>query len=182
MSTPDYFARFGLPCRYALDVPALDAAYERLSLEHHPDFFSTAPAEQQQEAQRVSAELNAGYRTLRSDAARAAYLLDLLRARHLPPGATLDGDQLPAGFLQEMFLLQEELDELAEDAQPQRQAALKAQIAAKQRQVLEQRAALFAAADRLSGQEPAATAQVLQEIQSNLNQEKYLQRLLQRLD
>ena len=98
-----YFHLFGLIPSYEIDLEALDAAYERLSLEHHPDFFANAGPEEKARSERMSAELNEGYRVLRSEAERSTHLLELLRAEQ-----ELDSNQLPGGFLQEMFALQEE--------------------------------------------------------------------------
>jgi molecular chaperone HscB len=177
----DHFERFDLPRRYELDRKALEAAYERLTLEHHPDFFSTAPEAERREAERVSAEVNEGYRVLRSDAARAAYLLGLLA-----DGRALDTTALPAGFLQAMFALQEEVEALAEagggDAaavDAARMAELHGQVQAELAAIGAERARLFAQAGEGPGPAPLER---LQAIQSNLNCERYLQRLLERLE
>ena len=39
----DFFTLFGLRRRIEIDREALEAAYQRLTLEHHPDFFATGP-------------------------------------------------------------------------------------------------------------------------------------------
>lgn len=169
----DPFALFELPRRYEIDRGALDAAYERLTLAHHPDFFSTAPAEEKAEAERISAAVNEGYRLLRDDRARAAYLL-----RVLADGRELDTQALPQGFLQEMFGLQEEVEELADDGDPVRIAQLREEADAQRGTLLAERTRLFAEAEE--GQRPPL--ELLQAIQSNLNCERYLQRLLERLD
>jgi molecular chaperone HscB len=168
----DHFARFGLPRQYGVDRKALEQAYQRLSFQHHPDLVAAAPPDERQRAQQAAADLNEGYRTLSSDAERAAYLLALLARDLLPPGAKLNAEALPKGFLQEMFLLQERVDELGEDDQ-EALAPLRHQVEAEHTQTLTERARLFA--------QPADAA-ALQAIQSNLNQEKYLLRLLDRLN
>jgi molecular chaperone HscB len=173
----DHFERFGLPRRLAVERQALERAYERLSFQHHPDFLTAAPPEERERAQHAAAALNEAYRTLTDDTGRAAYLLELLvdearSAGRLPPGAKLNTEALPAGFLQEMFGLQEEVDD-APDA---------AALAALQAPVKARRAATLAERERLFGQAAAgADAALLQTLQSNLNQEKYLLRLLERL-
>jgi len=167
----NYFEIFGLPPAYEIDLTALEAAYERLTLEHHPDFFSTAGKPEQAHAQRMSAEVNEGYRVLRSEGRRSAYLLKLLAN-----GQDLNTRQLPEGFLQEMFFLQEELDELGDDGDAETRATLKSQVDARVQQALEERKALFAQTRE------QATAEVLQAIQTNLNCEQYLRRLLERLE
>jgi molecular chaperone HscB len=177
MSAPaDYFALFSLPRRYELEREALEAAYERLTLAHHPDFFAAAPEAERQEAERTAAALNEGYRTLSDDAARAAYLLGLLAG-----GRTLDTTALPPGFLQEMFVLQEEVEELAEDAAAEaRKGELRIEANGRLETVRAERENLFART--AAGPDGAADAAALQAIQSNLNCERYLRRLLERLD
>ena len=175
----DHFERFGLPRRYSVDRQALEQAYRRLSFQHHPDLLAAAPPEERQRAQRAAAALNDAYLTLADGARRAAYLLDLLvadarSAGRLPAGAKLNTEALPPGFLQEMFLLQEEVDEAAggnAGALP----ALRAQVEARRAATLAERESLFEQAAA------GADAGLLQPIQSNLNQEKYLLRLLDRL-
>jgi len=170
----DYFQLFGLPRAYDLDRQALDRAYEKLSFSLHPDFqhaLDTGPGATGRDAtQRLAAEINEGYRTLRSESARGAYLLGLLAA-----GRELDTRQLPPGFLQQMFMLQERIDELGEGAPPEARRALREAVESRQRETLAERARLFQAAGR------APDSDALQGIQSSLNQEKYLQRLLERL-
>jgi len=174
----NHFARFGLPLRYPLDLAALERAYTQLSFELHPDFLAAAPPEERKRAQQAAAELNEGYTTLRGEPDRAAYLLALLteQARasgSLPAGHKLNGEALPEGFLQQMFLLQEDADEAA--GNDVAAAALRDTISARHRAALAERAGLF---ERAAGSLAAAD---LQAIQSNLNQEKYLLRLLGRL-
>jgi molecular chaperone HscB len=171
----DHFRLFGLPRAYEIDQKALDAAYERLSFALHPDFQTGETQAGQARAQRLAAAVNEGYRVLRSEAERGAYLLDLLAGV-----VKLDRRQLPPGFLQQMFLLQEEIDSLGEDARPpeamtQARRSLREALEARLRDALAERARLF----REGGSAP--TPAQLQAIQSNLNQETYLRRLLERL-
>ena len=170
----DFFSLFGLPRAYEIDPKALDAAYERLSFALHPDFQQAldlgAGSSGRAETQRIAASLNEGYRVLRSERERGAYLLGLLAA-----GAEFDKRELPPGFLQQMFVLQEEVDGLGEDAPPEARRALRAGVAARLAETLAERARLFRAAG------PAPAPERLQAIQSNLNQEAYLHRLLERL-
>ena len=167
----DYFALFDLPRRYEIERPALESAYERLTLAHHPDFFSTAPPAQKQEAERTSAVLNEGYRVLVDDLARADYLLELLAA-----GRGLNAQELPQGFLQEMFMLQEEVDDLEHGAFADRREALIGETEGRLSEILTERGRLFAAAGA------GGDLSLLQTIQTNLNCERYIRRLLDRLN
>ena len=102
MSTDnDYFGLFGLPVQYRIDRARLEQAYERLTLEHHPDFFAAAPPAELAEAERKSALLNEAYRVLADDVLRAACLIERLAAgpylemfaRGARPGWDVWGDQ-----------------------------------------------------------------------------------------
>jgi len=173
----DHFARFGLPRRYALDLKALDQAYERLSFEHHPDFLAAAAADEKQRAEQAAAELNEAYRSLRSEPERAAYLLGLLardaqREGKVPAVWQPNREALPPGFLQEMFRLQEEVDEAKGEAAQ----LLRSQINAHRLALVGARLSLFERA------QSELDADTLQTLQSVLNQEQYLLRLLERLD
>jgi molecular chaperone HscB len=173
MSDPiDHFARFGLPRRFLVERKALDTAYERLSFEHHPDLLAGASEDRKQAAQQASAELNEGYRILRSDSERAAYLLRLLG-----DGRKLNLEALPDGFLQAMFLLQEEVGEL-DPADAKGRESLRTDVDEKVNLVLAERGGLFA---QIEGQNGSVSDAHLQQIQSNLNEERYLRRLLERL-
>ncbi len=165
-----YFEIFGLPPSYEIDLAALEAAYERRTLESHPDLFATADEAQKARSQRISARVNDGYRVLHSDGKRSAYLLDLLREDR-----KLDAARLPEGFLQEMFMLQEELEDLGEAPDEVALAALKEQVEERMERVLSERKALFSLA------EPEPTLEALQDLQANLNCENYLRRLVERL-
>ena len=105
----DHFKVMGLPHCFEIDSVELENRYQRLTLEMHPDFFSAAPDNQKRLSEKSSVMLNAAYSSLRGPASRARYLLSLF-AR----GKNLQTEALPEGFLQEMFTLQEELDEMLE--------------------------------------------------------------------
>ena len=169
--SPDHFARFGLPRRYSIDRKALEAAYERLTLAHHPDFYATAPAAQRAQAERTAAEVNAGYRVLSDDFERAGYLLGLVAG-----GRKLDPNSLAPEFLSEMFDLQEHAEALLAENDLARLKDMRRTIAAEREAVRMHLDSLFEAI----GGDPATDD--LQSIQSDLNCERYLQRLLARLD
>lgn len=73
----DFFALFGLPRRYNLDVRELRHRYLRLQRALHPDVHASAGAIQQQESQSRAAALTSGWQCLSDPAARAAHLLAL---------------------------------------------------------------------------------------------------------
>src|ERR1700674_281065 len=108
----DYFAFFGLPRKLKIDVADLERRFRSLSRQFHPDFFYNAtPAERLASLER-SSYLNDGYRMLWQPISRVEYLLQLegLVAR----GPEEAGKQVPPALLEEVFALNEELDEVRE--------------------------------------------------------------------
>src|SRR5262249_35062026 len=76
----------------------------------HPDYFyNAAPAERRASLER-SSYLNDAYRTLKQPVARVAYLLELEGVLKRAEGDA--AKQVPASLLEEVFALNEELDEV----------------------------------------------------------------------
>jgi molecular chaperone HscB len=108
----DYFAFLGLPRKLNIDPADLERRFRALSRQFHPDFFYNAtPAERLASLER-SSYLNDAYRTLRQPIARVEYLLQLegLAAR----GPEEASQKVPPALLEEVFALNEELDEVRE--------------------------------------------------------------------
>jgi molecular chaperone HscB len=106
----DYFRFLGLPRKLHIGANDLDQRFRGLSRQFHPDYFVNAtPAERRASLER-SSYLNDAYRTLKSLISRVEYLLQVegLAARS-PQEAS---QQVPQSLLQEVFALNEELDEI----------------------------------------------------------------------
>jgi molecular chaperone HscB len=106
----DYFAIFGLPRKLWMERDALEQKYLQLSWKLHPDNFVNATEEERERSLRRSSELNDAYRTLEDPVARVEYLLSLENMRK-------EGEhkqQAPPELLEEVFELNESLDELRE--------------------------------------------------------------------
>jgi molecular chaperone HscB len=106
----DYFRFLGLPRRLNVSASDLDQRFRGLSRQFHPDYFVNAtPAERRASLER-SSYLNDAYRTLKTPISRVEYLLQLegLAARS-PEEAS---KQVPPDLLEEVFALNEELDEI----------------------------------------------------------------------
>ena len=168
----NHFEVMGLPRCFEIDTEELESLYQRLTLEMHPDFFGAAPEEQKQLSEKYSVMLNAAYSTLREPATRAAYLLSLL-AR----GKNLQIDKLPEGFLHEMFIFQESLDEILES--DDQSALLKMNEDLQKRHILIESdyATLFKKLETST-----ESTEILQHLQTQLNTERYLRRLLDRIN
>ena len=108
----DYFSFLGLPRKLNIDAADLDERFRGLSRQFHPDYFYNAtPAERRASLERAS-YLNDAYRTLRQPIARVEYLLQLVGLA--PKNPEEAGKQVPPALLEEVFALNEELDEVRE--------------------------------------------------------------------
>ena len=106
----DYFRFFGLPRKLNISANDLDQRFRGLSRQFHPDYFVNAPAAERRASLERSSYLNDAYRTLKLPISRVEYLLQLegMVAR-TPQEAS---KQVPAAMLEEVFALNEELDEI----------------------------------------------------------------------
>jgi molecular chaperone HscB len=108
----DYFAFLGIPRRLNLDATDLERRFRALSRQFHPDYFYNAsPAERRASLER-SSYLNDAYRTLHNPVARVEYLLGLEGFAARQPETGEGTPKAPAEMLEEVFALNEELDEV----------------------------------------------------------------------
>ena len=106
----DYFAFMGLPRRLTLDAAELERRFRALSRQFHPDFFYNATTAERRASLERSSYLNDAYRTLRDPIGRLQYVLQIEGlAASGPAEAT---QQVPPALLEEVFALNEELDEI----------------------------------------------------------------------
>jgi molecular chaperone HscB len=106
----DYFAIFSLPRKLWIEMNLLEQKFLQLSWKLHPDNFVNATEAERENSLRKSSELNDAYRTLKEPVARVEYLLGI-------EGARKEGEQkqqVPPELLEEVFELNESLDELRE--------------------------------------------------------------------
>lgn len=106
----DYFSFFGLPRKLTIDLADLERRFRSLSRQFHPDYFYGASAAERVASLERASYLNDAYRVLKQPLDRAEYLL---KVEGVPP---LDRRQGPGGLepglLEEVFALNEELDEI----------------------------------------------------------------------
>ena len=108
----DYFTFFGLPRRLALNSQDLERRFRELSRKFHPDFYYNAPPAERLASLERSSYLNDAYRVLRSVPSRVEYLLSV---EGLPSSHSHEGNaKVPPALLEEVFALNEELDEIRE--------------------------------------------------------------------
>jgi molecular chaperone HscB len=104
----DHFSLFGLPRKLWIEMSSLEQKFLQLSWKLHPDNFVNATTDEQERALKQSSQLNDAYRVLRDPVARVEYLLEI-------EGARKEGEhkqQAPPELLEEVFELNESLDEL----------------------------------------------------------------------
>ena len=168
----DHFEVMGLPHCFEIDLEELESLYQRLTLEMHPDFFITASDVQKRLSEKSSVMLNAAYSTLREPASRAGYLLSLFAK-----GKNLQTDKLPEGFLQDMFIFQESLDEMLESGDQSALCKMNEDLQDRYNFIESNYTSLF----KILETSPDDT-EILQQLQTQLNTERYLRRLLDRIN
>lgn len=171
-SRPNYFEVFNLPYDFDLNLKELERRYEGLSMELHPDLYQVSNPFEKKQSHESSTLLNKAFVTLRDPQQRANYLLGLLAK-----GQPLNQRSLPDDFLEDMFELQENLDEYLLEANAEKVAEMKEDLNERLTR-LKQVVRGFFAKIRQSGPKQ----ELLQQIQTWLNAQKYLERLLQRIN
>ena len=110
----DYFAFFGLPRKLLIAQDDLERRFRELSRKFHPDYYYNAsPAERLASLER-SSYLNDAYRALRTPATRIEHLLAIEGLPSTRSEGESGAAKVPPALLEEVFELNEELDEIRE--------------------------------------------------------------------
>lgn len=180
----DYFSVFGLPRKLLVEMSVLEQKFLQLSWKLHPDNFVNASEEEQELSLKRSSELNDAYRTLKDPVARVEYLLEI-------EGERKEGEKkqkAPPELLEEVFELNESLDELREaKAAGTDIAALKARLQAAEKHFGEKLAEVDAqmkvtakewdqAAD--SRADDATRKKIMARLNEHLNRRSYIRNLV----
>jgi len=174
----NYFEVFGLPRVLSLDLKALEKTFHELSRKYHPDYFTTAPAEERQRALQMTATLNDAYRTLRHPVRRVEHLLQI-------EGFKPDGSKVPKSFLMEVFEINEQLEEVkAGSASKQQIAALRQEIQKRAEDFDQQLQVAAAQWDKLSASVPSEEQrkQQLSKLTEILSESSYIRNLQRELE
>jgi molecular chaperone HscB len=184
----DYFAFLGLPRRLTIAAQDLEQRFRDLSRKFHPDYYYNAPPAERLASLERSSYLNDAYRTLRHPVSRIEHLLAI---EGLPSAKSEEGTaKVPPALLEEVFALNEELDEIREQresgADP---SALSARLA-KARQPIDRKreeheTQLNELASRWDGQEQAPAADrraTLEALRERLLERNYINNLLATID
>lgn len=131
----DYFSLFGLAPQFELDARQLEVAYFALQREHHPDRLVNLPPAERAQRLQISADVNEGYRVLKSPLPRAQHLL-ALRGIHV--NSERDTVKPSQELLMEVMAWREALAE-----SPESRAAVVAEVTAAQQKTLARLADCF---------------------------------------
>lgn len=115
----DFFSFLGMPRRLVIDQAQLERRFRDLSRQFHPDYFYNASPTERLASLERSSYLNDAYRALRNPISRIEHLLaieGLPSAKSEDPSASSGqaAAKVPPGLLEEVFALNEELDEIRE--------------------------------------------------------------------
>jgi molecular chaperone HscB len=180
----DYFALFEKPRKLWIEMDGLEKKFLQLSWKLHPDNFVNATERERELSLEKSSQLNDAYRVLRDPVARVEYLLEI-------EGARKEGEhkqQAPPELLEEVFELNESLDELREAKSAGGDlAALKSRLEAAQKNFQEKLgevdAQLQSAAREWdtavdAGADDAARKKIMRRLNELLNRRSYIRNLV----
>jgi molecular chaperone HscB len=180
----DYFSFLGLPRKLNLDSGLIEQQFRALSRQFHPDYYYNATPTERRASLERSSYLNDAYRTLKQPVSRIAYLLEV-------EGVLKSSDheaakKVPASLLEEVFALNEELDEVRDlraggAPEVQWRARLDAAAAPIERKRAEHEAQLRDLSERwdvLPESDQAARAAVLGALRERVLERNYINNLL----
>jgi len=115
----DYFSFLGLPRKLVIDSNDLERRFRDLSRKFHPDYFYNASPTERLASLERSSYLNDAYRALKNPVSRVEHLLAIeglpsARSEDVSTGSGQAAGKVPPSLLEEVFALNEELDEIRE--------------------------------------------------------------------
>ncbi|EMC8463919.1 TPA: co-chaperone HscB [Vibrio alginolyticus] len=111
----NHFELFGLPSQFKLDGSLLSSQFRELQKRFHPDNFATGSERDRLMAVQKAAQINDAYQVLKNPISRAEYIL-------AEQGVEIRGEQQTMQdpmFLMEQMELREELEEIADNTDPE---------------------------------------------------------------
>jgi len=130
----DFFALFGLPTGFSVDMDRLEQAYLDIQGKVHPDRFAHLPDVDKRLSMQWATHANEAFRTLKSPLARGQYLLEL---KGIDPAFETNTAMSPA-FLMEQMEWREALGEAREAADEEVLEDLARRIRHSNRSLIEQ--------------------------------------------
>jgi len=115
----DYFTFLGLPRKLLIDSRDLERRFRELSRKFHPDYFYNATSAERLASLERSSYLNDAYRALKNPVSRIEHLLAIeglpsVRSEDPSTGSGQAAARVPPSLLEEVFTLNEELDDIRE--------------------------------------------------------------------
>ena len=107
----DYFELFQIEPQFNVDVDDLGQRFRTLQRRFHPDRYSGGSAAEQRLAAQVSADINAGYQTLKDPITRAGHLLE----RQACDLRALERQPVSGEFLMQQMHLRDAAESLSPD-------------------------------------------------------------------
>ena len=191
----DFFAFLGLPRLLVIDQAQLERRFRDLSRQFHPDYFYNAPPAERLASLERSSYLNDAYRALRNPISRIEHLLAI---EGLPPAKSEDpstssgqaASKVPPGLLEEVFELNEQLDEIRESRESggdpaalrERLESARKPIDLKREEHEREVEALSAQWDRQAMAGPAEKRATLDALRERLLERNYINNLLASID
>jgi molecular chaperone HscB len=184
----DYFSFLGVPRKLTIDAADLERRFRELSRKFHPDYYYNATPTERLASLERSSYLNDAYRTLRNPVSRVEHLLAI---EGLPSAKSEGGAvKVPPGLLEEVFALNEELDEIREQRESGTDpAGLSARLDAARKPIdrkreeherqLQELSALWDSQEQASVEEKRSTLEALRE---RLLERNYINNLLTTID
>ena len=164
----NYFQLFEIPVSLIVDRNKLPEQYFALQKKYHPDFFTNASEEEQNEVLEKSSMINKGFKTLKDPDATIKYVLEL-------KGLLQEDEkyELPPDFLMEMMELNEAL--MDDDILNHEEVETK---------ILQLERNLYASVQNIieDYNEERTTEPQLLQVKDYYYKKKYLNRILERLD
>jgi len=130
----DFFALFGLPTGFSVDMDRLEQAYLDIQGKVHPDRFAHLPDVDKRLSMQWATHANEAFRTLKSPLARGQYLLEL---KGIDPAFETNTAMSPV-FLMEQMEWREALGEAREAADEEVLEDLARRIRHSNRSLIEQ--------------------------------------------
>ncbi len=164
----NYFELFEIPVSLVVDQSRLSSQYFSLQKKFHPDFFTNANEQEQNEVLEKSSDINKGFKTLKDPDSTMKYVLEL--------NGLIGPDEkyeLPPDFLMEMMELNEGL--MDEDILNIEETETK--IFQLQKNLYDEIQTIF----EDYSEDRTTEAQLLQ-VKDYYYKKKYLKRILERLD
>jgi len=182
----DYFAFFGLPRKLTIAQDDLERRFRELSRKFHPDYYYNATPTERLASLERSSYLNDAYRALRVPATRIEHLLAIEGLPSTKSEGESGAAKVPPALLEEVFELNEELDEIREQreagadpaALASRLDAARAPIERKREEHEQQIEALSARWDSQAESAPAERRATLEALRETLLERNYINNLL----